>query len=674
MKLDLLKRILIFFFFLVIVLLPEKAKGAVLSVSPSSGSFEVGSLLEISLFLDTQGETINALAVDLSFPPEKLQLVSPSLGQSIIGVWTTPPTFNNQTGKVFLQGVIPNGINVEKALITKLTFRIKAPGQAIIRFLDGSRVLLHDGKGTDALRNTINGVFNFSPPPPAGPIVSSPTHPDPSLWYPNSTVSLTWALEDEVEGYSYVLNKEFFSNPDDISEGKENFIAYNNLADGEYYFHIKALKNGRWGGVTHFGIKIDTTPPADFPIRVIPGARTTRKNPVLEFATTDLHSGLSHYELKVIPLKAGTSFDQYLFIEVQSPYILSLDFGSYDVIIRAYDKSGNFRDVTKRLTIVNAVFRVLSDKGVEVGSNFIIPWLWFWIFAAFLLFLLIYGAWRVSRWHRLVHQRHLEKDLPSYIKEQLKELQEYRKKYGSKIMMLLIFLFLSFFFGDNSLLAKEEALNPPIITLISENISNEEIFYVGGKTEIFQSEVLIYLQNIETGETINRVVVSDKRGDWFYRHDQFLPSGKYILWAQSKQGEELSPPTPQKTILVYPVALQFGASRLSYTTIYLLVISILLIIVVGLIGYTIYHLIHGRRKHLLFLKEVKEAEESVRRGFAVLRRDIQAQLALLQKAKLSKTLSEEEERISAQLLKDLEQVERYIGKEIWDVEKIDYGS
>jgi len=674
MKLNLLKIILIFFFFLVIVLLPEKAKGAALSVSPSSGSFEVGSLLEISLFLDTQGETINALAIDLSFPPEKLQLVSPSLGQSIIGVWTTPPTFNNQTGKVFLQGVIPNGINVEKALITKLTFRIKAPGQAIIRFLDGSRVLLHDGKGTDALRNTINGVFNFSPPPPAGPIVSSSTHPDPSLWYPNSTVSLTWALEEEVEGYSYVLNKEFFSNPDDISEGKENFITYNNLADGEYYFHIKALKNGRWGGVTHFGIKIDTTPPADFPIRVIPGARTTRKNPVLEFATTDLHSGLSHYELKVVPLKAGTSFDQSLFIEVQSPYILSLDFGSYDVIIRAYDKSGNFRDVTKRLTIVNAAFRVLSDKGVEVGSNFIIPWLWFWIFAAFLLFLLIYGAWRVSRWHHLVHQRHLEKDLPAYIKEQLKELQEYRKKYGSKIMMLLIFLFLSFFFGDNSLLAKEEALNPPIITLISENISNEEIFYVGGKTEIFQSEVLIYLQNIETGETINRVVVSDKRGDWFYRHDQFLPSGKYILWAQSKQGEELSPPTPQKTIFVYPVALQFGASRLSYTTIYLLVISILLIIVVGLIGYTIYHLIHGRRKHLLFLKEVKEAEESVRRGFAVLRRDIQAQLALLQKAKLSKTLSEEEERISAQLLKDLEQVERYIGKEIWDVEKIDYGS
>lgn len=72
------------------------------------------------------------------------------------------------------------------------------------------------------------------------------------------------------------------------------------------------------------------------------------------------------------------------------------------------------------------------------------------------------------------------------------------------------------------------------------------------------------------------------------------------------------------------------------------------------------------------MKEIREAEESVRRGFAVLRRDIQAELAAVNKVKISGQFSPEEERFATQLLKDLEEVENYIGKEIWDVEKVDF--
>ena len=71
----------------------------------------------------------------------------------------------------------------------------------------------------------------------------------------------------------------------------------------------------------------------------------------------------------------------------------------------------------------------------------------------------------------------------------------------------------------------------------------------------------------------------------------------------------------------------------------------------------------------MFAKEMREAEESIRRGFAVLRRDIEAELGVVKKAKMDKDLSAEEKQKEAQLMKDLDWVQRYIGKEVWDVER-----
>lgn len=64
---------------------------------------------------------------------------------------------------------------------------------------------------------------------------------------------------------------------------------------------------------------------------------------------------------------------------------------------------------------------------------------------------------------------------------------------------------------------------------------------------------------------------------------------------------------------------------------------------------------------------MREAQEAIRRGFAVLRRDIEAELALVRKAKLTKSLSAEEKMREEQLRKDLTQVEQNIGKEVLDI-------
>lgn len=672
------KILILLLFFVFFVFGSKTADAASLSFGPTSGSFVVGSTFEVSILLNTENEAVNTVAVSVGFPADKLQLVSPTTGQSIIDIWLTQPKFNNQTGFIDLKGGIPGGINVGNGLITKLTFRVKGVGQAVLKFLDGSTVLLNDGLGTEALRHTESAIYNLELPAPAGPIVVSPTHSEQSKWYPNPTAVLNWAGEEGASHYSYILNNEIVDTPDDISEGARTSVIFKNLGDGRHYFHIKALRNGIWGGTTHFAVNIDTSPPAEFPVEILPYQRTTRPQPAIQFSTTDVLSGLDHYELKIISLSTpvdeqgiskGEGISQEFFIEVQSPYVTPrLALGRYDVLVRAYDKAGNYRESTQRLEIASTIFRYIAVEGLEFDGRIIVSWFWFFLILVLVVIVLGGLAWYFRKWHREADRRKETKELPGHIDAQLQELKKYRQKYGNVIILFLALILWPLLFS-HSALAEQLEFGPPIISTISRNISNNEIFYVGGKTEASDTEVTIYIQNLQTGETLSQKIISDKRGDWFYRHDTFLQSGAYLLWTQAKIGDQSSPPSPQLTITVRATVLQFGSSRISYETFYLVMAIFLLLVICGLMAYILFHLASGRKKHKQLRKEVKEAEEALKRGFVVLRRDIQAELAIVKRAKLSAQLSAEEKVKEEQLLKDLEDVERYIGKEMFDIEK-----
>ncbi len=656
---------------------------ASLSISPTGGFFTVDSTFDVSLFLETNGKSVNAVEIYLKFPPDKLQLVSPKISQSIVNIWASQPSLDNRTGVIKLEGVIPGGISASGGLIAKFTFRVKSVGSAILKFLDDSRVLLNDGLGTDVLEQVQNGIYHFVLPPPAGPIVISETHPDQSRWYSNSTIILKWSAESDVDGYSYVLNNEPVDFPDDISEGGKNFIIYKNIDNGIRYFHVKSSKNGAWGGTTHFSVSIDALPPAEFPVETSPSNRTANKQPIVRFITTDNFSGMDHYELKIVPLQTAklqteSEENQQFFIEVESPHLLPvLDIGTYDVIVRAYDKTGNYRETVERINVINPFFKPITDKGLEIRGSFIVPWVWVWIIFAFLILLLGYVGWRLKKWHRAIHFKIFNKELPEHVKNQLEELKKYQSKYKGIAVFLLIVgtaywtLFAAGVSAQETEFLKIE-LSPPVITTISKNISNDEIFYIGGKTELANSKIIVYLQNLQSGEALSQVVISDKKGDWFYRHNTFLSSGNYLLWTQSKIDEQMSPPSPQMQIKVQPTALQLGVSRISYEFIYLIIVVILLIIIGGIVFYIVFHSYHARKKHGIFIKEIEEAEESIRRGFAVLKRDIEAELAVIKKIKPNKSLSIEEKIKEKQLIEDIESVEKYIGKEIWDVKRAEH--
>ncbi|KKT41084.1 MAG: hypothetical protein UW30_C0012G0010 [Candidatus Giovannonibacteria bacterium GW2011_GWA2_44_13b] len=374
------------------------AENASLYLRPSSGTYSVGSVFEAGIYMNTGGNNVNAVKVDLQFPPDKLQVVSPNLGKSIISFWVIQPTFSNSNGTISFQGgVPPPGINTTDGYISSIIFRVVNVGTAAISIKDSSRVLLADGKGSDVLGSRSDAIFSLKLPPPAGPVVVAPGHEDPNKWYQDTNIEFVWAMPKGATAVSYVLNSDALAISDDISEGNKTSILYKSLPAGTHYLHIKAFNpDSGWGGTTHFAVNLDNNPPADFKIQISPGVTTSTKRPTVIFDTTDTVSGLSHFTIKLIKTSAPAGEGEPdssapFFVEASSPFVLpELDFGTYDIVVRAHDFAGNYKEVHQKLKIAYSILQNLGSDGISLRSNLVLPWWAVYSLLALLIILLLY--------------------------------------------------------------------------------------------------------------------------------------------------------------------------------------------------------------------------------------------------------------------------------------------
>lgn len=412
------------------------AQGATLFLEPSSSVFSVNGTFSVSLYVNTEGAPINAIEADLKFPPDKLQVVSPTTNTSFFKVWLGIPAYSNSEGTINLKGGVPSpGIITSKGLITTITFRAKSTGQARVTFTDESKVLADDGQATNILSEKKGATVTLTLPPPMGPIVSSPIHVDHNQWYANNNPIFVWNKDDDVSGFSYILDREPVTVPDDAAESVVPRIKYTNIEDGVWFFHIKAFStDGTWGGTSHYQILVDKTSPARFPIEIEPGNVIGVYRPLLNFKTTDNISGVDRYELKIVKVdKMGDSkFLTPLFIEAQSPYQASeLPLGKYDVLVRAYDKAGNLTESQTDLKITSSAL-FLDMDGFGLRGIFFMP---FWFFWLGLLGLILFLIW-LARHFWVKHADVKSKlsmgvwSLEHRVSEDLRKLKEFQKKYA----------------------------------------------------------------------------------------------------------------------------------------------------------------------------------------------------------------------------------------------------
>src|SRR3989344_4454087 len=94
--------------FLFNFLLSSYAFAATLYLSPATASHAVGSTFITTVYVDSTNTSINAVSGIINFPKDKIEVVSVSKTNTILGFWAQEPTFSNSEGTISFEGVILN--------------------------------------------------------------------------------------------------------------------------------------------------------------------------------------------------------------------------------------------------------------------------------------------------------------------------------------------------------------------------------------------------------------------------------------------------------------------------------------------------------------------------------------------------------------------------------------
>lgn len=359
-----------------------EAAGATLYLSPDRGNFFVGDTFNLSMLVNTGQNYISAIKADLKFDPKKIEVVEINPQGAFISIWISR-TYSNETGIISIEGKPPPpGLKTTSGLISKITFKAISPGKITIPYLISSKVISSDGKGTNILGLRGWGVYEILATPPEGPRIFFSTHPNPDIWYPDSNPAFRWEKEEGVNDFSWSLDQNPEGVPDEISEGDQNSTSFSNISDGIWYFHLRQKKYELWGKTSHFQIKIDTTSPEEFSTKIKNLGWLKGHQTLVSFETDDKPSGIDHYQLAIIDLsseKREPSFEK-----TSSPYkVLFRKAGKYKVIVRAFDKAGNFRESQAEFEIFTHFISYISGKGFEI-EGVLFPWQFIFIGIAIL--------------------------------------------------------------------------------------------------------------------------------------------------------------------------------------------------------------------------------------------------------------------------------------------------
>ena len=345
--------------FILLGFAPTATQAANLYLLPSSGSYAVGDNFKVSIFVSSAIQAMNAASGVISFPQDKLRVVSLSKTSSIASLWVQEPSFSNSAGTVNFEGIVLNpGFTGSAGKIITINFKVKASGSGSLTFSSGS-VLANDGEGTNILSNMSGGTYTLKATPikevpqdpeyippttstkaPGAPNIFSRTNPDSDKWYSNNSPEFFWEIPSDVTAIKLLIGKKPNAIPavlyiPAISEKK-----LQDLEDGIWYFSARFKNAYGWGEIVHRKVFIDTKVPESFEIIVDNQDDPTNPALILYFQTKDFLSGVERYEIKIGGKHSDTIFlDSIRNNPYKTPLLAS---GKHNIIVKAFDKAGNF--------------------------------------------------------------------------------------------------------------------------------------------------------------------------------------------------------------------------------------------------------------------------------------------------------------------------------------------
>lgn len=187
------------------------AQAAALRIN-APASVGLGQIFDVTIFLNTENQTINAVRSTIRFPVGALEALEIKKQNSVLRLWPHEPLVSKSLGIISFSGGLPHpGFTGTGELLT-LRMQATAVATATLEFAHTTSVFLHDGLGTEvkptAVRTDI--VITNDAPAPAPtttPDTTPPTHlvidigKDQSLYEGKYFASFT--AEDSESGISH---------------------------------------------------------------------------------------------------------------------------------------------------------------------------------------------------------------------------------------------------------------------------------------------------------------------------------------------------------------------------------------------------------------------------------------------------------------------------------------
>lgn len=224
--------------------------------------------------------------------------------------------------------------------------------------------------------------------------------------------------------------------------------------------------------------------------------------------------------------------------------------------------------------------------------------------------------------------------------------------------------------AENYSIAIEEftikPLQAPVFTEYPKTLEGGEILTVTGLSQYPNSQIGIWLQK-EKDNPKSFTVESDSDGKFTFTADEKLRDGIYQLWAEAVDGRGARSLPSEKIIVAVAKSAIFRVGTQAVNFLAVIVPLVLLIItLLFILWYGWYKFLHMRKR---LRKEVSEVESALHKAFDSLKEDIRKQVKILEKTRTKRQLTEEEEKVIAQLKQNLNNAEEFVRKEIEDIER-----
>jgi Matrixin len=196
---------------------------------------------------------------------------------------------------------------------------------------EGQHTIAADYKDAEGAPLALSDDITVDTVAPGVTGLASSTHQVETTWYANSAPAFTWSATDAsgIGGYSWTLDHAAGTLPDTTTDGAAAAASLSTVADGTWYFHVRAQDGaGNWGPAATRMVRIDTTPPQTV---AHGGGEAWHRGPVkIKLSAGDAGSGVDYtsYSLDGGDWKRG------------SPAIVKAE-GKHTLEFRSVDHAGN---------------------------------------------------------------------------------------------------------------------------------------------------------------------------------------------------------------------------------------------------------------------------------------------------------------------------------------------